>query len=230
MFPAQYRLHSFTSVEVLTDIAAAAIEAAANASIAARGKFHIVLAGGRTPQAVYAKLSRLNTDWRAWHIYFGDERCLPSGDANRNDTMAFQQWLSESPIPRAQIFPMPSERGAEEGAAAYCQIVQSIDLFDLVLLGLGEDGHTASLFPGHHWSGAPAIAVHNSPKPPADRISLSAERLSQAREVWFLVTGVDKANAMRQWQQGEPLPAAAIQTPNGVDIYTDLNLTELART
>lgn len=230
MFSAQYRLHSFNSVEVLCDTAAAAIEAAANASIAARGKFHIVLAGGRTPQAIYAKLSRLSTDWSAWHIYFGDERCLPSGDANRNDTMAFKQWLAESPIPRAQIFPMPSERGAEEGAAVYSQIVQSINLFDLVLLGLGEDGHTASLFPGHNWAGAQAIPVHNSPKPPADRISLSAERLGKAREVWFLVTGVDKANAMRQWQLGEQLPAAVIQTPGGVDIYTDLDLAELART
>ncbi len=229
MFPAQYRLHSFTSVDLLCDAAATALEAVANTSIAARAAFHLVLAGGRTPQAVYARLPRLNTDWSAWHIYFGDERCLPAGDANRNDTMAFKQWLAESPIPRSQIFPMAAELGAERGAEAYCKVVQAVDQFDLVLLGLGEDGHTASLFPGHAWSAAPAIAEHDSPKPPADRISLSVERLNAARAVWFLVTGTDKADALQRWQCGEPLPAAAIQPAAGVDLYTDLDLAELAR-
>jgi len=222
MFPAQYRLHSFASVPALCEVAVVELEKIANQSIAERGKFHLVLAGGRTPQAVYAKLSALHTDWHAWHVYFGDERCLPRNDPNRNDTMAFAQWLNASPIPRTQLFPMPAELGAEQGAQAYCEIVQSLDLFDLVLLGLGEDGHTASLFPGHHWDNTPVVAIHNSPKPPADRISLSVERLSAARAVWFFVTGADKIDAMQRWQRGESIPAALISSHDGVDIFTDI--------
>lgn len=224
MFPPHYRLHSFASVASLCDAAVTKIEALANDCIAHRGEFHLVLAGGRTPQAVYAKLSTLSTDWSAWRIYFGDERCLPRDDANRNDTMAFKQWLASSPIPSAQIFPIPAELGAERGAAAYCSAVQNVEMFDLVLLGLGEDGHTASLFPGHHWSSAPAIAVHDSPKPPSDRISLSVERLSAARAVWFFVTGADKTDAMQCWQRGESIPAALINSQSGVDIFTDLEI------
>lgn len=225
MFPAHYHLHSFASIAALCDAAVADIEAIANKSISQRGEFHLVLAGGRTPQAIYARLSAISTDWSAWHIYFGDERCLPRGDANRNDTMAFNQWLATSPIPQSKIFPMPAEQGADAGAAAYCSVVQNVELFDLVLLGLGEDGHTASLFPGHRWTTAPAIAIHNSPKPPSDRISLSVERLSAARTVWFFVTGADKTEALQRWQHGEAIPASLVNSQqNGVDIFTDLDI------
>lgn len=224
MFPPHYRLHSFASVVSLCDATVTKIEAIANDSIAQRGEFHVVLAGGRTPQAVYAKLSALSTNWNAWRIYFGDERCLPRGDSNRNDTMAFTQWLATSPIPSTQIFPIPAELGAEQGAMAYGSVVQNVELFDLVLLGLGEDGHTASLFPGHQWPIAPAIPVHDSPKPPSDRISLSVERLSAARAVWFFVTGTDKTEAMQRWQRGESIPAALINSESGVDVFTDLTI------
>lgn len=223
-FPQHCRIHSFPSVDALCDRVVAALEVSANASIAARGAFHLVLAGGRTPQAVYARLANLTTDWHCWYVYFGDERCLPAGDAGRNDTMAFAQWLETSPIPHAQIFPMPAELGAERGAEVYSAVVAPLDRFDLTLLGLGEDGHTASLFPGHGWDGAPAIAVHDSPKPPSDRISLSASRLSASRAVWFLVTGADKAEAMQRWRHGEMLPPAMIRPTEGVDVYTDLAL------
>jgi len=194
--------------------------------------FRIVLAGGSTPKAVYQGLRNIKTDWSGWHIYYGDERCLPVGAAERNDTMVQQSWLRHVAVPPEQIHTIPAELGAIEGAKAYLGILKSIDTFDLVLLGLGEDGHTASLFPGHDLgdkANAPdVLAVHDAPKPPAERISLSANRLSQARQVWFLVTGDAKRSAIDNWQHGEMIPASSICPKNGIDIYTDLALDDMA--
>ncbi|GAB4435892.1 MAG: hypothetical protein OHK0026_00600 [Rhodocyclaceae bacterium] len=93
------------------------------------------------------------------------------------------------------------------------------------LLGLGEDGHTASLFPEHDWGNAPdapaTLAVRDAPKPPPDRVSLSAGRLSRARHVMFLVTGEQKARAVSMWRNGTPIPAAAVAPPDGVDIWVE---------
>jgi 6-phosphogluconolactonase len=91
-----------------------------------------------------------------------------------------------------------------------------------VLLGLGEDGHTASLFPGHEWGAAPGspdvLAVLDAPKPPSQRVTLSAARLSRAREVWFVVSGDSKREAVAQWHSGENIPARAITPAAGVDV------------
>ena len=100
--------------------------------------------------------------------------------------------------------------------------------FDLVLLGVGEDGHTASLFPGHEWGSAAnapaALAVHDAPKPPPDRVSLSAWRLGKAQKVMFFVTGESKRQAVRTWRDGSVIPAAAIAPHGIVDIYIDATL------
>ncbi len=94
-----------------------------------------------------------------------------------------------------------------------------------MLLGLGEDGHTASLFPMHDWGAAPdspdVLAVFDAPKPPPQRVSLSAARLSRAREVLFLVAGESKRDAVKRWRAGEQLPAAAIQPAAGVDVLVE---------
>jgi 6-phosphogluconolactonase len=202
-----------------------AIAAAARAAIQARGAFHLVLAGGSTPRAVYASLCDLPTDWAAWHLYFGDERVLPAGHPERNSTMAQDAWLARTPIPLQQIHPMPTERGLEPACAANTQLLADVGEFDLVLLGLGEDGHTASLFPGHDIGAADdapdVLMVHDAPKPPPPRLSLSAHRLSRARQVLFLVTGASKQEAVARWKSGEPIPAAAIHCPNGVDVLLD---------
>jgi len=228
MLKQQRRWHSYRSTSDLTQAVVANLTAFAADCIKQRGAFHIVLAGGGTPRMIYQALRHITTIWSAWHIYYGDERCLPAGAAGRNDTMAQQTWLNHVSIPVRQIHPIPAELGNHEGAKAYARILQDIDTFDLVLLGLGEDGHTASLFPGHvlgDEDDAPAVlAVADAPKPPPDRISLSAHRLSQARQVWFLVTGEGKRWAIDNWQDENKIPALAIRPLHGVDIYTDLEL------
>ncbi len=219
------RWHFVRGVEQLVSQALSRVERAAHQAIQARDAFHLVLSGGTTPQALYASLHTLDTDWRKWHIWLGDERCLPVDDAARNSQMVNASWLQASPIPAQQIHPIPAELGAEAAALAYGGTLSGVDLFDLVLLGLGEDGHTASLFPGHDWGTCPdsaaVLAVHDAPKPPADRVSLSARRLSQTRAVLFLVTGAGKFDAVAAWRRGEPIPALAIRPDQGVDVLIE---------
>jgi 6-phosphogluconolactonase len=206
----------------LERVAAEHILRVAGSAIRARGQFHLVLAGGETPRGAYRRLRDSATDWRAWHIYFGDERCVPRDDPARNSRMAQEAWLDRVAIPAHQCHPIPAELGAEAAARAYGASLQSVAAFDLVLLGLGEDGHTASLFPGHDWGearGSPAaLAVLDAPKPPRERVSLSAARLSDAREVLFMVSGASKRAALAQWRAGAAIPASAILPAAGVDV------------
>lgn len=183
----------------------------ASAAIAAHGRFHLVLAGGATPRALYEELARRGVGDHRWHIWYGDERCLPADDPDRNSVMAETAWLAESGIPPEQRRPIPAERGAEAAAVEYAAWLADVPTFDLVLLGMGEDGHTASLFPGHLWTGADVLAVHDAPKPPPDRVSLSAGRLSDSQAVWFVVTGMGKREALARWDAGEILPAASVR-------------------
>lgn len=135
--------------------------------------------------------------------------------------MAREAWLNHVSVPEEQIHDIPAELGPVEGAKAYAETLKGVGEFDLVLLGLGEDGHTASLFPGHVWDDSvDAFPVFNSPKPPAERISISARRLSLAREVIFLVTGAGKQDAVDDWRKGVDIPATAIKPANGVDVFT----------
>lgn len=208
------RWQVYPDVAALAAAAAARLLAAAQAAIAARAVFHLVLSGGRTPLDVYARLATADAAWPQWRIYFGDERCLPVGDAGRNDSAARRAWLDRVPIPAANIHPIPAELGPERAAAAYAAMLHDVSMFDLVLLGLGEDGHTASLFPGRAWgeaSNSPEVlAVRAAPKSPPERVTLSAARLSRSREVLFLVTGADKRVAVAAWKAGANIPARAI--------------------
>ncbi|MEQ1662832.1 MAG: 6-phosphogluconolactonase [Thiobacillus sp.] len=183
----------------------------AASAIAVHGRFHLVLAGGTTPRALYTELAERGAGDEKWHIWYGDERCLPADHPERNSVMAETAWLAASAIPSEQRRPIPAERGAEAAAAEYADRLTVVSTFDLVLLGMGEDGHTASLFPEHAWAGADVLAVHNAPKPPPDRVSLSAERLSNSQAVWFVVTGEGKREALRQWDAGETLPVASVR-------------------
>lgn len=201
------------------------VNRAAAAALAARGEFQLVLAGGGTPEKLYRALAGQQQDWARWHIWFGDERCLPAADPQRNSHMASSVWLDHVDIPVGNIHVIPAERGASAAATAYAEQLRGRGKFDLVLLGLGQDGHTASLFPGHasgiEPGSADALAVFDAPKPPPERVTLSARRLSHARYVLFLINGADKREALAAWQQGEKIPAAAIQPDAGVDLLID---------
>lgn len=223
--PQTVRWHLYSSAEAVRKKAVAAIFRAADEAIARSGVFRLVLAGGTTPQAVYEALRETPADWTKWQIWFGDERCLPPDHPERNSKMARDAWLDHVPIPIAQVHAILAELGEDAGAAAYAGQLRDVPEFDLVLLGLGEDGHTASLFPGQDWgtdAAAPAVlAVRDAPKPPAERISLSAWRLSQARQVMFLVTGLGKSAAVQRWRGGEVLPASAVCPLGGVDVLVE---------
>lgn len=224
------RWHGVADAEALRGAASERILDAAARAIRERGGFGIALSGGETPRGVYERLRTARADWAAWHVWFGDERCLPRGDAGRNSTMAAAAWLAHVAIPADQIHEIPAELGPVGAAAAYASALRSVPDFDLVLLGLGADGHTASLFPGHDWGtgsdAADVLAVFAAPVPPPERVSLSAARLSRARDVLFLVEGERKRAAVSRWRAGESLPAAAIRPASGVDVLVTSGLIE----
>ena len=217
------RWHAYASLDALQDAAAQKIMQCAERAILERGRFRVALSGGNTPRAIYEKLRHAKTDWTAWEIYYGDERCLPPEDPERNSLMANDAWLSHVPIPQNHIHPIAAELGPLEGARRYAELLKQVDIFDLVLLGLGEDGHTASLFPEKDWAEQNAFPVFDSPKPPPERISLSPSRLSAARSVFFLVSGA-KHQAVSNWRSGKPIPAAFIAPETGVDIFIESHL------
>lgn len=218
-------LRPFGDAAMLVDALAEALLIEADAAVTARGVFHLVLAGGSTPAALYAALAERNAGDARWHIWYGDERCLPADDPARNSVMADAAWLAASRIPADHRRPLPAERGANEAARLYGEWLAGVPDFDVVLLGMGEDGHTASLFPGHDWGqdadSADVLAVFDSPKPPPARVSLSAARLSRSRAVWFVVTGQAKRDAMRRWAACEALPVAAVNGREETVVWLD---------
>lgn len=193
------------------DVAAQAcriIIAEADAALRERQTFRIVLAGGNTPRRTYEMLAGMVQDWSAWEIFWSDERCLPADHPGRNSRLAHDAWLSPVAIPDSQIHPIPAELGAARAAAEYSTLVVDRQPFDLVLLGMGEDGHTASLFSMNGDHIAPVIAVHGAPKPPSERVSLNFQTLRACRQQLVLVTGADKSAALLAWQQDIKLPIA----------------------
>lgn len=225
---ADTRWHGMVDATDLAQTACRHILARAGDAIARRGRFDIVLSGGNTPLPTYRLLRFAAADWSAWQVWFSDERCVSVFDTESNSLQAALAWLDHVPIPRANIHTIPGELGPREAARRYEAVLQNCDEFDLVLLGLGEDGHTASLFPGHDWGEAPiapdTIGVVNAPKPPPERVSLSAARLSRAREVLFLVEGEAKRDAVARWRAGAAIPARAIMPASGVDVLIDAGL------
>ncbi|KAF3977854.1 MAG: 6-phosphogluconolactonase [Methylococcales symbiont of Iophon sp. n. MRB-2018] len=214
--------HPFATANQVAQAVCTQILQSAEQAISARACFHLVLAGGSTPEKVYQLLAHAKTNWSKWYIYYGDERCLAADNSERNSTMATNALLSKTDIPVENIFTMPTELGAIEATKKYRQSIAKVEQFDLVLLGMGEDGHTASLFPGHINDQDETVhAVYNSPKPPSDRISLSAKTLANTRQLFFIVTGASKCEPVKQWKQGVNLPVASIAPSAGVDIYID---------
>lgn len=145
-------------------------------------------------------------------VVHDDPEQLSAAVAQRNDRMAFDTLLKHVPIPSTSIHAIPAELGAHEAATRYAAVLAGIERLDLVLLGMGEDGHTASLFPDSPAtdSAAPVVPVFDAPKPPAERVSLGINTLNAARHKIFLVTGARKREALEQIASGKLLPAARV--------------------
>jgi len=210
------------------DVAAAAadtIQENARHSIQQRGEFKMVLAGGSSPFACYQILSGRDLEWDKWKLFYGDERCLALDDEERNHQIVKASGLSEK---IKQHFVIPSELGSQKGAELYQSQLSEQLPFDMVLLGMGEDGHTASLFPDHDWKNAApdqlTIAVHDAPKVPAERISMTASALQNCGQMLVLVTGESKRDAVKQWQQGHCFPVSEVSDIPQAAIYVEADL------
>jgi 6-phosphogluconolactonase len=216
------------SLAALVTGAAAHISALAARAIAARGRFRVALAGGSTPRALYPRLVDA-VDWTRTDVFFGDERAVPPDDPQSNYRMARETLLDPAGVPAANVFRWRAESPDLDGAARdYEQALRRVDTtpwLDLALLGLGPDGHTASLFPG-----TAALAVEDRLAVPVEVPALGARRLTltypallAATDVMFLVTGVEKRAALAEvLRPGSVLPAARIiQRPGPVSLFCD---------
>jgi 6-phosphogluconolactonase len=221
----------------LAEQAACLVADAARGAVAVRGRFTLVLSGGSTPEKTYRLLGtgapQTDLDWTRTYLFFGDERFVPPDDPGSNYGMARRSLIERLNLPAEHVFAMPTDGpNPADGAARYTASIAEFfcaapdgepPMFDLVLLGLGDDGHTASLFPGR-----PALHVTNrwvtdSPPgrlpPPVDRITMTFPILNRARRLMFLVAGENKAEVVRELFEESPeietYPAAGIRPKSG---------------
>lgn len=178
---------------------------------------HIALAGGTTPRRAYELLAGIEGSWKHVHLWLGDERCVPPDHPDANARMVRESLYANARAEPPSLHELPSPEVPEDAAWLYGRaIVDKVPggVFDIVLLGIGTDGHTASLFPGHpalRVTEAPCVAVRNAPKPPPERVTLTLEVLRRAHHTLLLVTGSDKREALARTLAGEAgLPLAML--------------------
>ena len=218
----------FKDADELSRAAADLFVTLAVQSIRERGRFLVALSGGSTPMALYRLLAREPIDWTRIHVFWGDERLVPPEDAENSYGQAREALLKHIPIPTENIHRVASELDPVAAARDYASILREFAAppldwprFDLVLLGLGEDGHTASLFPGSPVDATePVIAVTAQYQGrPARRVTLTPPVFNAARQVIFLVTGANKAVTLKgvfsDYNSSEQVPAKRIQPADG---------------
>jgi 6-phosphogluconolactonase len=211
-------MHSWSISSDIEQASLAAAEFLAEkitACIDKKGICHVALPGGNTPALCMRLLAEKNLPWDKVHWYLGDERCCPVGHEDRNDVMLQKNLWSLLPAGvdlSANIHPIPAELGSEDAADRYRELIDNIGCIDIAFLGMGEDGHTASLFPDNAAlrEGASVIPVHDSPKSPSDRVSLSIVTLYSAGCRLVLTAGTSKAPVIKRIRDGEPLPVNLI--------------------
>ena len=219
-------LQKFKDSDELSQTATKKFIELASQAIEERGRFLVSLSGGGTPMKLYERLAGEKLDWTRVHFFWGDERCVPVDDPG--NTYGVMRGILFNKIGQTNIHRIESELEPASAAQAYAHTLSrfadapfDFPHFDLVLLGMGDDGHTASLFPGSPIEvDAAAIAVTAQYQDrPANRVSLTPRVFNQAREIWFLVTGTGKAETLRRVINGEKnleqLPAQRIQPVNG---------------
>ncbi len=216
--------------EALSQAAAELFAAEARRAVQERGRFAVALAGGDTPQRTYELLAREpyrdQVPWQNTHVFWGDERCVPADDPRSNAGMARRALLDHVPVPPEQVHPMRCDRSPREAAVTYEALLRGFftagcPRFDLILLGLGENGHTASLFPGtsvlkeqQRWVAEVYLAEEG-----LHRLTLTAPAINQAARVVFLVAGSSKAHILRTVVEGDRdspgIPARLINPLDG---------------
>lgn len=185
------------------------------------GPVHLCLTGGRIANRIYEAFANLvedsDLDPSRIELWWSDERFVPTEHPDRNAGHTLAILARTLPVTSAHTHSMPSADGIADAAASALTYAKELGdtVFDICLLGMGEDGHVASIFPNHpsfDESTHSVIGVNDSPKPPASRISLTVPTLSRSREVWFLVAGADKADAVARSYAGDPsLPAGVVR-------------------
>jgi 6-phosphogluconolactonase len=202
------RLTSCSDAETVAQRAAAHVARQLQAAREQRGVAHLALSGGTTPGRTYELLAAEPEQLEGAEVWFADERCVAPDDEESNYLLAQRTLLAGTSIPPGRVHRMEGERGPEEGARLYAQAlrdgvpgeVERVPVLDVVVLGIGPDGHVASLFPGAHTLDASdesvCLGVHDSPKPPPERITLSLAVLRAARGCVLLATGASKADAV----------------------------------
>jgi 6-phosphogluconolactonase len=230
----------FTDSDDLAAHAADRITQATKKAIRARGRAMLALAGGSTPEKTYSVLAqpgrRSRIDWAHTYLFFGDERFVRLDDPSSNFAMVQRSLLAPVSVPAGHAFPVPTHLGMAAAAAEYAATLAKAfgigdtrdpPRFDLILLGLGEDGHTASLFPGAASLRVTDRWVVASPSgtlpPPVERITLTFPVLNAAREILFLVSGQNKAEALHDVLEGQPSreerPAGSVCPVNGTPTW-----------
>jgi 6-phosphogluconolactonase len=197
------RLNVFANPNEVAIASARALAGSLSTIVAAKGRCRLALAGGSTPRATYERLAAPDIggsiDWGSIDVFFGDERMVPPEDVASNYRMARESLLERVPIPSENVHRIPGEVGAAEAARRYVAELGA-DPLDVVLLGMGDDGHVASLFPGSRaleTPYAPALPSE-APVPPHSRVTLSLPVINAASEVLFIVTGPGKAAPLRE--------------------------------
>ncbi len=176
-------------------------------NIVEKGSCHIVFPGGRSAQPVFEQLKRQTLPWSKLHFYPTDERCVPQGAKERNDRLLDELLIKPGLLPEENLYRMPAELGPSDGARLYDKFLSGVPPFDLVLLGVGEDGHTASLFSvKSDAQGQHALPVFDAPKQPKTRISMSFSRLRDAKARWALLFGAEKRKISVDIEQGKHFP------------------------
>ena len=212
---------SEVDIVVVDGVAEAARLVAERLAGQARDGGTLVLTGGSTPRHAYEIAAELEPDWSRAELWWGDERCVPPDDQRSNYGMAKAALLDRLEQPPAAVHRMQGELGRDDGAREYRHELEGVGDFDLVLLGLGPDGHVASLFPNF-----PTLDVKNREvlsteaghEPFVDRISMTLPRLGATRELLFLVSGEDKADAVSRAFAGKPsraTPGSLVRSAEG---------------
>jgi 6-phosphogluconolactonase len=184
---------------------------------------HIALAGGRTPQRAYELLAKIEGSWKHVHLWLGDERCVPEDDPDSNARMVRESLYAHTRAEPPSLHALPAPAVPEDAAWLYGLDVHSTvpdTTFDIVLLGMGPDGHTASLFPGHpvlDVSLAPCAPVRGSPKPPPERVTLTLPVLRRARFTLLLATGAEKREPLARALRGDRSLPVGLLVDDGLD-------------